>query len=238
MSTMYVQQAANTIGGMPHIAGNSDLQDESWLVARAKLGHDDAFGELYQRYQLKCYRTALRILRHQQDAEDVVQRAFQRAFVSLEAFREDSTFSTWLTRVVINEALMLLRKRRTRGPLHEGSVDCSRDEGGVEIADARPTPEEILCENERHATLRQAIAKLRESLRVGVRHRDVEGLTSAETAQRLGLTVSAVKARTFHARRFLKRHLERKFKRDSLINKLQRQKTERYQAASSSSGND
>jgi RNA polymerase sigma-70 factor, ECF subfamily len=237
MSTMYVQQAANTIGGMPHIAGNSDLQDESWLVARAKSGHDDAFGELYQRYQLKSYRTALRILRHQQDAEDVVQRAFQRAFVSLEAFREDSTFSTWLTRVVINEALMLLRQRRTREPLHEGSVDAPKDEGGVEVADDGPTPEEILYENERHATLRQAIAKLRESLRVVVLHRDVEGLTSAETARRLGLTVSAVKARTFHARRFLKKHLERKFKRASLINKLQsREAADSYRGGSLSRG--
>src|ERR1700684_3912429 len=98
MSTMYVRPAVSTIDRIPHVVGNSDLRDESWLVARAKSGHDDAFGELYQRYQLKSYRTALRILRQQQDAEDVVQRAFQRAFVSLEAFREDSTFSTWLTR--------------------------------------------------------------------------------------------------------------------------------------------
>src|ERR1700722_20276755 len=148
MGNMNFQPAVNTIDGMPHVAANADLRDESWLVARAKSGHEDAFGELYQRYQLKSYRTALRILRHQQDAEDVVQRAFQRAFVSLEAFREDSKIKNWLNCGVINEALMLLRKRLTRGPLHEGSVYCSRDEGGVEIADARPTPEEILCENE------------------------------------------------------------------------------------------
>lgn len=240
MSAINLQPAANTAGGVPHFAASPHLpDDESWLVAKAKAGHEDAFGELYQRHQLKAYRTALRILRHQQYAEDVVQRAFQRAFVSLEAFREDSTFSTWLTRVVINEALMLLRQRRTREPLHENSVDASRDEGGVDIADGGPTPEEILCENERHATLRQAIAKLRESLRVVVLHRDVEGLTSAETAQRLGLTVSAVKARTFHARRFLKKHLERKFKRSSLINTLQSKKMrEDSRSTSLSRGND
>jgi RNA polymerase sigma-70 factor, ECF subfamily len=225
MSTACVRPAAKTTDGISPAVGNFDLQDESWLVARAKSGHDDAFGELYQRHQLKSYRTALRILRHQQDAEDVVQRAFQRAFVSLEAFREDSTFSTWLTRVVINEALMLLRQRRTREPLHEGSVDAAKDDGGVEIVDGGPSPEEIVCENERHATLRQAIAKLRKSLRVVVLHRDVEGLSSAETAERLGLTVSAVKARTFHARRFLKKHLERKLNRASLLNKLQSKKT-------------
>ena len=100
MGAINLEPAAGAVSGMPHTAGSTELHDdESWLVARAKSGHQDAFGELYQRYQLKSYRTALRILRHQQDAEDVVQRAFQRAFVSLEAFREDSTFSTWLTRV-------------------------------------------------------------------------------------------------------------------------------------------
>jgi RNA polymerase sigma-70 factor (ECF subfamily) len=223
MGGINLHPTGGTVSGILHTAGSTELHDdESWLVARAKSGHQDAFGELYQRYQLKSYRTALRILRHQQDAEDVVQRAFQRAFVGLEAFREDSTFSTWLTRVVINEALMLLRQRRMREPHHEGCVDPSKEDGGVQIADGRPTPEDVLCENEQRATLREAIAKLRKSLRVVVLHRDVEGLTSAETAERLGLSISAVKARTFHARRFLKKHLERKLNGASLMNKLQR----------------
>ena len=219
-----IQPRINAIRGLPSAAGKQDASDEHALVSKAKSGHGDAFGELYNRHQRKAYRTAHRILRNQQDAEDAVQRAFQRALVNLQRFREESTFSTWITRIVVNDALMLLRQRRTREPLHEGSVDAPKEEGGVEIADGGPTPEEILCENERHATLRQAIAKLRESLRVVVLHRDVEGLTSAETARRLGLTVSAVKARTFHARRFLKKHLERKFKRASLTNKLQSKK--------------
>jgi len=144
--------------------------DELWLVAKAKSGHEDAFGELYKRHRVKAHRTALRILRNQQDAEDAVQRAFQRALVNLERFREDSTFSTWLTRIAINEALMLLRQRRTREPLFH----------------------------------------LRENLRIIVLHRDLKGLTSAETAKLLGLTVSTVKARTFRARKFLRKHLERK----------------------------
>ena len=225
MGNFELQPTVSTTDGTSHIAGSLALRDESWLVARAKSGHEDAFGELYERHQLKSYRTALRILRHQQDAEDVMQRAFQRAFTSLKAFREDSMFSTWLTRVVINEALMLLRQRRTREPLHEGTVDAPWDDGGVEIADDRPTPEDLLCENERRDSLRQAIAKLRENLRVVVLYRDLEGLSSLETARRLGLSVSAVKARTFHARRFLKKHIERKFNTASLINELQRKKT-------------
>ncbi|MGB2634671.1 MAG: sigma-70 family RNA polymerase sigma factor [Candidatus Acidiferrum sp.] len=162
------------------------------------------------------------MLRNQQDAEDAVQRAFQRALVNLQRFREDSSFSTWLTRIVINEALMLLRQRRTREPLHENSVDAAKGDSGVEIADGRPTPEEILCESERRATLRQAIAELRENLRVVVLHRELQGLTSAETARRLGLTVSAVKARSLHARKFLRKQLQRNFKIAGGLSKLQK----------------
>ncbi len=205
-----LQPRVNAVRGVPLAVGNQSIYDEHTLVAKAKSGHDDAFGELYKCHQRKAYCTALRILRNQQDAEDAVQRAFQRALVNLQRFREDSTFSTWLTRIVVNEALMLLRQRRTREPLHENSLHAAQGGGGVEIADGRPTPEEILCESERRATLRQAIAELRENLRVVVLHRELQGLTSAETARRLGLTVSAVKARTFHARRFLRKHLERK----------------------------
>jgi RNA polymerase sigma-70 factor, ECF subfamily len=190
--------------------GNDDSRDERWLVAKAKSGHKDAFGELYKRHQFRTYRTALRILRNHQDAEDVVQRAFQRALVNLERFREDSTFSTWVTRIAINEALMLLRQRRTREPLLENRVDADQGYGDLDIADGGPTPEEVLYETERRATLLQAVGQLRESLRIIVLYRDLKGFTSAETAKFLGLTVSAVKARTFHARKFLRKHLEPK----------------------------
>jgi RNA polymerase sigma-70 factor, ECF subfamily len=166
----------------------------------------------------------LRILRNPQDAEDVVQRAFQRVLVSLQRFREASTFSTWLTRIVINESLMQLRRRRARQPLHENRVDAAQGDAGAEIADGRPSPEDILCESELRATVRQAVAELRENLRVVVFHREYQGLSSVETAELLGLTVSAVKARTFHARRFLRKRLERNFNRISALRKLQDRK--------------
>src|SRR5262249_41656215 len=118
MFAIEVQPATKTLDVLPRTAGTEDLRDERWLVARAKSGHKDAFAELYERHRPKAYCTALRILRNQQDAEDAVQRAFQRALVNLERFREDSTFSTWLTRITINEALMVLRQRRTTEPLH------------------------------------------------------------------------------------------------------------------------
>jgi RNA polymerase sigma-70 factor, ECF subfamily len=153
-----------------------------------------------------------------------VQPAFQRALVNLQRFREDSTFSTWLTRIVVNDALMLLRQRRRREPLQETSVNDERDDRRLEIADGRPTPEDILCESERRTTVRRAVAQLRESLRVVVLHGELQGLTSAETARHLGLTVSAVKARTFHARRFLRKHLARNFEQPSALTTLQRRR--------------
>jgi RNA polymerase sigma-70 factor (ECF subfamily) len=224
MFVFKLQPTVNAPRSLPLAADIQGIGDEHSLVVKAKSGHGDAFGELYKRYQRKAYCTALRILRNQQDAEDAAQRAFQRALVNLHRFRQDSTFSTWLTRIVINEALMLLRQRRTREPLYESGVDAERGDGAPEIADGGPTPEELLCESERRATLRQAIAELRENLRVVVHHRELQGLTSAQTAQRLGLTVSAVKARTMHARRFLKKHVERNFKRASALSRLQKRK--------------
>jgi RNA polymerase sigma-70 factor (ECF subfamily) len=216
------QPRVNAVRGLPLLLGNQGVSDEHALVAKAKSGQDDAFGELYKRHQRKAYRTAHRILRNQQDAEDAVQRAFQRALVNLQRFREDSTFSTWLTRIVVNDSLMLLRQRRRREPLQENSANDEQDDRGLEIADGRPTPEDILCESECRATVRQAVAGLRESLRVVVLQGELQGLTSAETARHLGLTVSAVKARTFHARRFLRKHLERNFGRPSALSKLQK----------------
>ncbi len=185
--------------------------DERLLVAQAKSGRSTAFGELYDRHRLRIYHTAFRILRNRQDAEDAVQRSFQRAFTNLCRFREDSTFSTWVTRIAINDALMLLRQRRANTRLQENNDDTEAP-SVLDPADRGPTPEQALAETERRAAVLQAISHLRESLRTTVLLRELQGLTSAETARRLGLTVSAVKARTFRARRCLRQHLERRYK--------------------------
>lgn len=185
--------------------------DDRALVAQAKFGGSRAFGELYERHRFKIYRSAFRILRNQQDAEDAVQRSFQRAFTSLHQFREDSAFSTWITRIAINEALMMLRQRRTTAHLSETSNDDDNTAPALRLVDERPTPEQALAESELRAAVTHAISRLRKSLRVVVHLRELQGLTSAETAQRLGLTVSAVKARTFHAKIHLRQHLKHKY---------------------------
>ena len=196
--------------GTPHKATETASNDERLLVAQAKAGQASAFGELYERHRLKIYRTAYRILRNQEDAEDSAQLSFQRAFTNLSRFREDSAFATWVTRIAINEALMLLRQRRAN-PLLSGDKRCGDEEClSFELRDNGPGPEEMLAKNELRATVAQAISHLRKSLRTVVFLRELHGLTSAETARRLGLSVAAVKARVFHARRHLRRHLERK----------------------------
>jgi RNA polymerase sigma-70 factor (ECF subfamily) len=187
--------------GFAEVAANCDAS----LVAQAKSGLSLAFGKLYERHRLKLYRFAFRVPRNQQDAEDAVHRSFQRASTNLTRFRERSAFSTWVTRTAINEALMLLRRHRFSERLLENSVDTPPGQGGVEVSDGGPTPVEILYESERRASLPQVIRQLRENLRVVVLHRELQGVTSVETAQRLGLTLSAVKGRTFHPRRFLEK---------------------------------
>ena len=184
--------------------------EEDRQVAEARSGCSSAFEQLYERHSTRIYQTALRILRNQQDAEDAVQRSFQRAFTNIRKFRGESSFSTWLTRIAINEALMLLRQRRTNARLLEDCGDGDYESSVVNIADKGPTPEEVLAEKELRDTVTNAISHLREGLRTVVLLRELRGLTSVETAQRLGLSLAAVKARAFHARRYLRQHLERK----------------------------
>lgn len=182
-------------------------REEQGLVAKAKAGDAEAFGELYERHRCKTHSIAYRILRDYHEAEDAVQRAFQCAFVNLSRFREDSAFSTWVTRIAINEALMMLRHKRTntRLPENEGGGAHS----SVDLPDKRPSPEQVFAQTELSSSVIHAVSKLRRSLRVVVVLREIHGLTNAETARHLGLTVAAVKARTFHARRHLRKHFER-----------------------------
>jgi RNA polymerase sigma-70 factor (ECF subfamily) len=114
---------------------------------------------------------------------------------------------------------MLLRQRRAGEPSGGNRPDEEQRDPTIVIADKRPTPEDLLCENERRTALLQAIGRLREKLRVVVLHRELKGLTSAETAAVLGLSVGAVKARVFHAKRSLRKSLERKFERGRLLAK-------------------
>lgn len=190
----------------------SEATEERSLVAQAKSGCSKAFGQLYERHRMRIYQTVLRVVRQREDAEDAVQRCFQQAFTNLARFREESRFSTWVSRIAINEALMLLRQRRANTPLSETSYENAESLFVLNLEDMAPNPEQTLAANELRATLIQALSELRNNLRSVVLLREFHGLTNEETAQRLGLTVAAVKARVFHARRWLRRYIERKLK--------------------------
>lgn len=196
----------------------AQADNEKALVAAAKRGDYAAFEGLVNRTEKRIYRLGLNITGSREDAEEVLQETFLKAFEHLDDFREESRFYTWLVRIAINVGLMKLRKRRRdkSAPL-EDSVD---DEGKVmpqEFADWKPNPEEILAQSELRATLREAIEALPVGLRVVFVLRAVEGFSTQETAELLHLTVTAVKPRQFRACLRLRKALNNIFKERQLV---------------------
>jgi RNA polymerase sigma-70 factor (ECF subfamily) len=174
-----------------------------------KQGNREAFEILVQRHQRRILAIALRFTRVREDAEDIVQQSFQKAFVHLHKFKGKSSFSTWLTRIAINEALMLLR--RGRG-LREVSIDDSSGNEdtafGPEIADPAPNPEDSYSQRERKRILSAAMDELTLGTRTAIELRELGELSTKETARAMGLSVGAVKARVFHGRRILRERLK------------------------------
>jgi RNA polymerase sigma-70 factor, ECF subfamily len=189
-------------------------RDEGHLVAEAKAGNYAAFEELVNRYEKKIYRLGMNITGNREDAEDVLQDAFLKAFTHLADFREDSRFYTWITRIAVNEALMKLRKRRNSKEV--GMEDSEDDNGDVQVrefADWKPNPEQQFAQTELEEILQSAANTLSPGFRTVFYLRDVEGLSTEETADLLNLSIGAVKARLFRARLRLREELSKTFKR-------------------------
>ena len=189
-------------------------RDESLLVSEAKAGNYAAFEELVNRYEKKIYRLGMNITGNPEDAEDVLQDAFLKAFEHLPDFREDSRFYTWIVRIAVNEALMKLRKRRTS---REVPMEDSQDENGEvlvrEFADWKPNPEQQYAQTELDQILQGAMRTLTPGFRTVFYLRDVEGLSTEETAELLNLSIGAVNARLFRARLRLREELSKIFNR-------------------------
>jgi len=194
------------------------VKDESVLVTEAKAGSYEAFEDLVNRYEKKIYRLGLNLTGNPEDAEDMLQETFLKAFEHLPTFREDSRFYTWIVRIAINQGLMKLRKRRSS---KEVQLDePSNDDGDImprEFADWRPNPEQELERTELEAILQDAARSLPMTFRTVFFLRDVEGLSTEETAELLNLSEGAVKARLFRARLRLREELSKtlKIKKDS-----------------------
>jgi RNA polymerase sigma-70 factor, ECF subfamily len=184
------------------------------LVERARGGDVHAFETLVKQYDRQVFRIAQHITQNREDAQDVVQDAFLKAYEKLDQFQGNSKFYTWLVRIAVNEALMRLRKRRT-GRMVSIDEDVETDEGSMprDLADWSPDPEALYGQSEMGDILRRTIQGLPPGFRVVFVLRDVEGLSTEETAETLGLSIPAVKSRLLRARLQLRERLSRYFKR-------------------------
>jgi RNA polymerase sigma-70 factor (ECF subfamily) len=182
--------------------------DDGLLVAAAQAGDCNAFGELERRYSGKIVLKAYRITRNWQDAEDVGQESMMKAFTHLHTFERRSQFSTWLTRIAINSSIMLLRKRRRS---LEATIDMPMLNGGehdsLEFRDKRETPEQSYARSQTEAGLREAILRIRPKNRTVVELSAVGGLSIAEIARYLSVSIPTVKSRLMRARKEIRHYL-------------------------------
>jgi RNA polymerase sigma-70 factor (ECF subfamily) len=188
--------------------------DELALVDAARAGDAAAFSELVEKYERKIYRLAKHITQNDEDAEDVLQESFLKAYTHLDSFHGDSKFYTWLVRIAVNEALMKLRKRKSDKTV---SLDEPQDTGedlvAREIAVWDDDPEKKFSRDELGEILDEAVQSLKPSFRTVFVLRDIEELSTEDTAVTLGISVPAVKSRLLRARLQLREKLTRYFKR-------------------------
>jgi RNA polymerase sigma-70 factor (ECF subfamily) len=189
---------------------------EAALVAAAKRGDQAAFEALVNRYEQKIFRLAMNITQNREDAEDVMQEAFLKSFSHLGEFQGDSRFYTWLVRIAVNEGLMKLRKRRPGQVSIDEQLETEDDLVVRELEDWGPSPEQQYARSQLREILDTVIASLDEEYRIVFQLRDVEQLSTEETAALMDLSVPAVKSRLLRARLKLRQKLNRYFrKRDA-----------------------
>jgi len=188
--------------------------DELALVQAAKRGDVAAFEELVKRYDRNIFRIAHHITQNREDAEDVVQDAFLKSYENLEQFQGNSKFYTWLVRIAVNESLMKLRRRRSdRTVSLDEDIETEEDTMPREVADWSPNPEQLYKQGELKDILRKTIQGLPSSFRTVFVLRDVEGLSTEETAEALDLSIPAVKSRLLRARLQLRERLNKYFRK-------------------------
>lgn len=200
----------------PRQIGASNLADDDMtLVAACRRGDVSAFDELVKRYDRRLFRIAHHVTRNREDAQDVVQEAFLRAFRYLDQFQGNSQFSTWLVRITINQSLMKVRKAHRKKEVQldqEGFTEMG--EFSLDAVDWAPNPEERYRSSELRAILVNALETLQPGLSLVFVLRDVEGLSTEQTSAALGLTQAAVKTRLMRARLQLRDRLTPHFKKN------------------------
>jgi RNA polymerase sigma-70 factor, ECF subfamily len=188
----------------PAVQGGSELP----LVNAARAGDVRAFGELVKLYDRQVFRVVRHLTENPQDAEDIVQEAFVKAFCNIKSFEGRSAFCTWLIRIAVNEALGRIRHRQ-KFPHSSLEFTACEDDTVFELQIASPSasPEELCNDGEMRRALARAVHRLRPRLRAVFVLRDVQGMSAQQTAEILRITVGTVKARLFRARQRLRQML-------------------------------
>jgi len=190
---------------VPHL--HPDRSAEADLVARLRGGEEAAVRAVIQHNNQRLFRIARSILKNDAEAEDAVQDAYVRAFTHLADFRGEARFSTWLVRIVINEALGRLRARRPTVPW----ADATEADGRIvpfPLTSPQPDPERTMAQHEIHRLLERAIDALPDAFRIVLVARVIEEMSVEETADLFGLRPETVKTRLFRAREMLRKDLE------------------------------
>lgn len=189
-----------------------DLRDnDDRLLDRVRQGDREAIRLIVKQQNQRLYRIARAIVRNDSDAEDVLQEAYVRAFAGLDGFRGEARLGTWLARIVINEALGLIRRRRPAIDIDLLSADPALNAQIMPFPNANrvPDPETTMAQTEIHALLERAIDKLPSAFREVLVARLVEGMSVAETAELFKIPPQTVKTRLYRARALLRAEMER-----------------------------
>lgn len=189
----------------------TEADDMTELVHSAQTGNAEAFARLVELHQKRVFRVAYSILRSWEDAEDAVQDIFVKAFEHLRGFQGKSSFATWITRIAVNESLMQVRRRRHKTVSLDEPVQQSEREVTFDVADLGLNPEQLANQGELRAILAKALDELCPALRLVFVLRDMEGLSTEETAEVIGIRVPAVKTRLLRARLALRAKLQKRF---------------------------
>lgn len=189
-------------------ATGMNQDSDGTLVAAAKRGDTHAFEKLVLRYKRRVFAIALRITKNREDAEDVVQESLRKVFLHLGDFQEKAQFATWMTRIVMNEALMLLRQRRGGLEVLPENTDDAPESASPAFVDQRPSPEESCWLSERKELLTEAINGLGPKIRRTVLLRNIEERSLEETAEILGTSIGVVKSRLYQGRQRLRGTLD------------------------------
>ncbi len=193
----------------PHLLPTQDAQQK--LIEKAQAGNQDALETLFSNQSPALYQTALRLVGSPEEAEDVLQEGMLSAYRNLRRFEGRSQFSTWLTRIVINAALMRLRSRRSRPAvsLDERLAEDDEMTFADQFPDSSPNPEQIVARRELEDLLRQNLETLSPVLRSAFILREMEGFSTEEAAEELGISQGTLKARLHRAKRQLSRLIGR-----------------------------